>query len=50
MGRDRSDLAPKLRSSLVNPYVLFYLPLEDGIVIIRVIHGARDLPSLFESS
>jgi toxin ParE1/3/4 len=48
MGRDRSDLAPGLRSSLVKPYVLLYRPLEDGIEIIRVIHGARDISSLFE--
>ena len=46
MGRDRGDLAPRLRSSLVKPYVLLYRPLEDGIEIIRVIHGARDISSL----
>jgi toxin ParE1/3/4 len=50
MGRDRSDLSQRLRSSLVKPYVLLYRPIEDGIEIIRVIHGARDISSLFESS
>ncbi|HZW29832.1 MAG TPA: type II toxin-antitoxin system RelE/ParE family toxin [Isosphaeraceae bacterium] len=48
MGRDRSELAPELRSSLVKPYVVFYRPLADGIEIIRVIHGSRDLSGLFE--
>lgn len=50
MGRDRGDLAPQLRSTLVKPYVLLYRPLEDGIEIIRVIHGARDISSLLDSS
>ena len=48
MGRDRGELAPELRSSLVKPYVLYYRPLDDGIEIIRVIHGSRDLSGLFE--
>ena len=48
MGRDRGELAPELRSSLVKPYVLFYRPLDDGIEIIRVIHRSRDLSGLFE--
>ena len=48
MGRDRSDLAPQLRGSLVKPYVILYRPLDDGIEIIRVIHGSRDVPSVFE--
>lgn len=26
-------------------YLVFYLPLEDGVEIVHVIHGARDLPS-----
>src|SRR5260370_42333585 len=29
-------------------YLLFYLPHENGIDVIRVIHGARDIDSLFE--
>jgi toxin ParE1/3/4 len=48
MGRDRVELAPDLRSSLVKPYVLFYRPLDDVNAIIRVIHGSRDLSGLFE--
>jgi plasmid stabilization system protein ParE len=27
--------------------VLFYQPIEDGIEIIRVLHGARDIEALF---
>ncbi len=29
-------------------YIIFYLPLESGIDVIRVVHGARDLQNLFE--
>ncbi|GAC1474135.1 MAG: type II toxin-antitoxin system RelE/ParE family toxin [Isosphaeraceae bacterium] len=48
IGRSREDLARSLRSSVVSPYVIFYRPREDGIEIIRVLHGARDLSSAFD--
>ncbi|HEX4119475.1 MAG TPA: type II toxin-antitoxin system RelE/ParE family toxin [Verrucomicrobiae bacterium] len=47
MGRDRKDLFPHLRSFPVGDYILFYRPTEQGIVIIRVLHGARDIRSFF---
>ena len=31
-------------------YLIFYLPLEDGVEIVRVIHGARDLPTVLRQS
>ena len=36
------------RSFVVRPYVVFYEPLPDdnGILVWRIIHGARDLPRL----
>jgi toxin ParE1/3/4 len=30
-------------------HLVFYLPIEDGVEIIRVLHGARDLEILFRS-
>lgn len=48
IGRPREELAPNLRSSHVGKYVIFYRPSEEGVEIIRVIHGARDIPKLFE--
>ncbi len=27
-------------------YIIFYIPRESGIEIVRVLHGARDLPAL----
>ncbi len=29
-----------------NDYVIFYRPVTDGIQIIAIIHGARDLPAI----
>lgn len=30
-------------------HLVFYRPLENGIEVIRVLHGARDLEKLFET-
>jgi len=48
MGRKRFDLAPNLRSLPAANYVVFYQPTPDGIQVIRVLHGARDIPALFD--
>lgn len=42
-GRDRSELAPDLRSLPVGNYVLFYRPTADGIEVVRVLSGFRDI-------
>jgi plasmid stabilization system protein ParE len=44
----REELAPNLRSSHVGKYIIFYRPEDEGIEVIRVIHGHRDIPKLFE--
>ena len=48
IGRRRSELAASLRSFSVGRYVIFYRPMENGIEVVRILHGARDLPPLFE--
>ena len=48
MGRRREELAPQVRSLAFGNYVIFYRPMKDGVEIARVLHGARDLPPLFE--
>jgi toxin ParE1/3/4 len=30
-------------------FLIFYRPIDDGIEVIRVVHGARDLDRLFRS-
>jgi toxin ParE1/3/4 len=47
IGRARPELAPELRSVPEGRYVMFYRPLPDGVEIVRVLHGARDLDSVF---
>ena len=43
IGRSVEDLAPNLRTFPIGSYLIFYRPMEDGIQLIRVIHGARDI-------
>ncbi len=43
MGRQRDELMPALRSFPFRRYVVFFLPLRDGIDIVRVLHTARDI-------
>jgi toxin ParE1/3/4 len=52
MGRARDELAPGLRSSVVGKYVIFYRvgPKKRDVEVIRIVHGARDLPRLFGSA
>ncbi len=47
MGRARDELAPGVRSFPFGRYVVFYAPLDDGIDVIRVLHGARDIDAVF---
>lgn len=48
IGRTRPELYPDLRSFAVGKYVVFYLQLTNGIEVIRVLHGARDIEAAFE--
>ena len=47
MGQARPELAPGLRSLSVGNYVIYFLPLPDGIEVQRVLSGARDVDALF---
>jgi toxin ParE1/3/4 len=47
LGQSRPELAPRLRSFSVGRYVIFYRPIEDGIELVRVIYGGRDIDALF---
>jgi toxin ParE1/3/4 len=42
IGQPRPDLAASLRFFPVGNYLIFYRASEEGIEVIRVIHGARD--------
>jgi len=47
IGRSRDELAPGIRSFPVGRYVIFYVPLDDGIDVVRVLHSARDVEAFF---
>ena len=47
MGEARPDLAPGVRCFPVGNYVVIYRPLPDGIEVLLVTHGARDIPTLY---
>jgi toxin ParE1/3/4 len=49
IGRARNELSSCLRSFPFGRYVIFYLALPDGIEIVRVLHGARDLDAIFHA-
>jgi toxin ParE1/3/4 len=44
MGRVRPELADGLRSFPTRtPYIIFYLPEADGLLVVRVLHHAQDI-------
>lgn len=47
LGRQRDELAPQVRSLPFGRYVIFYVALDDGIDVLRVLHSARDVDSGF---
>ncbi len=50
MGRARPELADGLRSFPTRtPYIIFYLPDDDGLLIVRVLHHARDIDAEYFS-
>ena len=49
IGQERTDLRPALRSITHGKYVVFFYPGRDGVEITGVVHGARDVESLFHT-
>lgn len=43
MGRDRPEVETGIRSFPCDRHVIFYLPLEDGVELVRIIDAAMDL-------
>ena len=48
IGRAQHRLAKDLRSFVVKGYFIFYRPFEDGVEVLRIIHGSRDIERIFE--
>ncbi len=47
LGKPRPELADRLRSWSVHRFVLFYRPTDDGIELMRVLHGSMDIAPRF---
>lgn len=50
LGRDRSELLPGVRSLVAKPYVVFHRVSSSQVEIVRVLHGRRDIDSIFADS
>ena len=50
MGRKRDELAPNVRSFPIDDYLIFYRAIEEGVEVLRVVSGYRDLRVLFSQS
>lgn len=46
IGRKRDEFRPDIRSINEGSYLIFYRQIEDGIEILRILHGARSLLDL----
>ena len=47
MGDSRPDLGENIRLFPVENYVVIYEPLPDGILVLMVTRGSRNIPQLF---
>lgn len=47
MGKSYNSLKPGLRGFIVKDYIIFYYPRPDGIDVVRIASGYRDLDILF---
>jgi toxin ParE1/3/4 len=45
-GRSREEIAPGLRSTAVDPYVVFFRAEHDTILVLRILHGRRDVEQI----
>lgn len=50
IGKPYPHLRSDLRGISLDNYIIFYQLVEDGIIIVRVVNGYRDLSSLFEDT
>lgn len=48
IGRVRHEYLINLRSFPFGKYIIFYLPLSDGIEVLRIVHSSRDVVQIFD--
>jgi toxin ParE1/3/4 len=47
VGKARDDLEPGVRSVVVSGYYLMYTVTDTEVIVVRFLHGSRDLPASF---
>ncbi len=47
MGRSYAEISPQIRGVPINKYIILYRLIENGVEIVRVVSGYRNLESLF---
>jgi plasmid stabilization system protein ParE len=47
IGHIRDDLFPGMLSLAYKRYVIFFVRREEIVEIVRILHGARDIPKVF---
>lgn len=50
MGRLYAEIEPSLRGVPLDGYIIVYRVIQDGVEIVRVVSGYRNLESLFSES
>lgn len=50
IGRCRDEVEKGARSFTINDYVIFYKPVENDVVVGRVLHGSRDIQKALDKS
>jgi toxin ParE1/3/4 len=48
MGESVPQYRPGLRRFTVGKYVLYYEPIQGGVRLVPVLHGARNIDDLFQ--
>lgn len=48
VGREQNSFLVGLRSFVIKNYFIFYLPTNDEIDVLRILHSSRDIESIFE--
>ncbi len=48
LGRSRDELDPGLRSVAFKSYVIFFRYTENAMEIVTIVHGMRDIDTLFD--
>jgi toxin ParE1/3/4 len=43
----RDDISLGLRAAIHGPYLLLFRELDDEVRVVRILHGARNLPQIF---